>query len=182
MDSYSRFGFISYIFKKLEEIRPYYGKIVAQKIIYFLQEAEGVNLDYNFSFYHYGPYCDELARDIQLMEMNNIIKTSSDPQDKGYAIYLNEEEAIEFIEDSADLIKKYNDKITHAIKDFGRYKPSPLELAATIHYVYKELKSGNGHNIEKDEVIKIVKGLKPKFEITQIDDSYSNLLTKGYLN
>lgn len=37
-------------------------RLKLQKVVYLLQQS-GINLGYNFNFYHYGPYCSELAKD-----------------------------------------------------------------------------------------------------------------------
>ncbi|HEY0087932.1 MAG TPA: hypothetical protein VGB37_03755 [Candidatus Lokiarchaeia archaeon] len=183
MDSNVKFGLISFIFRELNKSRLYYGKIVIQKILYFLQETENVNLNFRFTFYHYGPYSEELARDIQLMELNGLINSSVDPKGMGYSIHLNEEVAQKYIEQSRQIIDKNSDKIARILSDFGRFKPKFLELYATIHFVYQDLRS---INVEmnasiKDNVIDIVKKMKPKFTSAQISKSYDKLLELEYI-
>jgi len=182
MDSYYRFGFISQIFKQLEEKRPYYGKIVIQKLLYFIQEATGVDLGYSFSFYHYGPFSEELARDIQIMEFNQLIITSSDPKDRGYSIHLNEKEAEELIRECSSLISDNQDKIDKVLEDFGRYKPSHLELEATIHFIHKDLRLQGKESDIRQKVINLTKKMKPKFNQSVISDGYDRLEELKYIS
>ena len=182
MDSDCRYGFISHIFKELEKYRRYYGKIVVQKIVYFIQEAVGIDLDYSFSFYHYGPYSEKLERDIQLMELNNLISTSSDPKGRGYEIHLNEEEAKELIEGCSSFLKTNQKVIARVLRDFGKFKPSPLGLYATIHFVYKDIKEQNCKSDIKGKVVNIVKKMKPKFQLSFISESYDELVELNYIN
>ena len=47
----TRFAIIRYLVDKLKDV----GKTKIQKIIYFLQEAFGVPLDYVYTMYYFGP-------------------------------------------------------------------------------------------------------------------------------
>ncbi len=181
MDSNIKFGLISFVFKELNKSRLYYGKIVIQKILYFLQETENVNLNYRFTFYHYGPYSEELARDIQLMELNGLINSSVDPKGMGYSIHLNEIVAQKYIEQSQQVIDRNSNKITRILSDFGRFKPLFLELYTTIHFVYQDFKAVNVNGNIKKNVVNVVKKMKPKFTLAQISDSYDKLLKLEYL-
>jgi len=95
-----RYGFLAFILDKLGENR-YYGLLVAQKIVYFLQEVFNVNFPYNpynFYFYHFGPYSDALDWDLQMMKSFGLIDIGSDPQRTGYSIEVNKKTAPESIQ------------------------------------------------------------------------------------
>ena len=54
----------------------YLGRTALQKIVYFLQIA-GVPMRYAFDIYHYGPYCDRVSRDVELLLADGVLKDAS---------------------------------------------------------------------------------------------------------
>lgn len=176
MDEKTKFGIIASILDRLGEKRLYYGTVVAQKIMYFLQEAFSVGLDYHFYFYHYGPYADGLDRDLKIMEMYEIISIGYDPKKIGYSIRL-EPGASAYIDSAKPMIERYFNKINKVIGLFGDFYPADLELLATIHYVNR-----NNKNLPKATRIAKVQKLKPKFGKNSINRQYTWLEKKGLLN
>jgi uncharacterized protein YwgA len=170
-----RFGFLAFILDKLGEKRLYYGLIVAQKVVYFLKEAFSVDLPYNFYFYHFGPYSDALDWDLQMMKSFRLIDIGSDPQRTGYNIKVNKETEQESIQLAQDFIDMNRSKINKVLELFGDYTPSKLELASTIHFVYKNNKINQTKTQLKSIVVEKVKKLKPKFTERQIEQEYNHL-------
>jgi uncharacterized protein YwgA len=181
MKETEKFGLNAYILRQLGKERRYYGKIVIQKIAYFLQEAKNVDFGYRFVFYHYGPYSEELSRDIQLMQLNNLIISSIDPMGMGYDINLIEDEASQYIDKSKKIVEKYESKINKVLNDFAKLDPAQLELYATIHFVYNDLKKKQNGKRLRNMIFNIVKKMKPKFSPAKIENSYNKLLNMGYL-
>ena len=64
------------ILKKLGMIA---GRTRFQKIIFLLKNKEGIDFDYNFIPYHYGPYSAELQLEINLLEAADLLQVI--PQD-----------------------------------------------------------------------------------------------------
>ncbi len=169
------FGFIAYILKQLENIKSYYGYIVVQKIVYFLQEAHNVNLPYNFYFYHFGPYDDSLDTHLRIMKNYGLIDIGIDPKGMGYDIEVKKD-AENYIESAKEFIEENKGKVESVLKHFGNYEPKDLELAATIHFVFK---NNNQHykGVELEKVvIEKVQNLKPKFLNPQIEKEYEHLV------
>ena len=181
MEQEERYSIIASILKLLKEKRSYQGKLATQKLLYFLKEAYGVSLSYEFYFYHYGPYSKDLDKDLRNMEMFNIISIKEDPLKMGYSIELNQDRQVdEYINKGNRLVENYKEKIKEVLKLFGELPPEDLELLATIHYVYKDVKDTS---YTKNSIVQTVKNLKPKYEISEIDSYYdyliANKLIKG---
>ena len=177
------FGFIANILEKLSEKKRYYGTIVVQKIIYFLQEAYSVRLPYNFYFYHFGPYDDSLDTHLRIMEAYGLIEIGRDPKGIGYDIEVKGN-AKEYIKSAKDFIEKNKSEVESVLKYFGNYQPKHLELAATIHFVFKNNKADKQTPKDaelKKVVIKKVQNLKPKFFKELIEQEYDHLVGIGVL-
>lgn len=176
MDEKAKFGVIAWILSRLDEKRLYYGTVIAQKIMYFLQEGFGVDLGYHFYFYHYGPYSDELDRDLKIMKLYQIISIGYDPKELGYSIKL-ESEANIYLDYAKPIINKYSKNISEVVELFGNLRPADLELLSTIHYV-----NTNNKKLRKITRIEKVQKLKPKFSIDTIKTQYDWLARRHLLN
>lgn len=183
MDEKIRFGFLLYLLKQLEQLEPkrYYGLIVVQKIVYFLKEAFDVKLPYEFYFYHFGPYSDTLDWDLRMMKIFHLIDISSDPVGSGYSIEVNKEKVQESQRLAQRFIKANKPNIDTVLEIFGDYAPSGLELASTIHFVYKNNKSKQPKAQLRRIVVEKVKRLKPKFTVSQIKEQYDYLTEKNII-
>ena len=96
MNDSERYGTISHVLKKLGETRLYFGKVVIQKIFYFLKSYSKLPLPYDFYFYHFGPYSDLLKHDLEMMQLFGIIKIEDDPKKMGYKIVLAENQKLAY--------------------------------------------------------------------------------------
>ena len=183
MDDLTRFGIISYIIRELAESRQYFGKVVIQKIFYFLTSYSKVPLPYEFYFYHFGPYSDLLKHDLEMMQLFGIIKIQEDPRSMGYEIIPGEEGQLSGgYEEALNVVKQYAGPIDKVLSSFGSKDPAELELLATIHYVFEKTRSGYENNEEhKQVVLQKTKQLKPKFTLESIEKAYVVLDRQGFL-
>lgn len=181
IDERTLFGFIAHILKQLSKERLYYGTVVVQKIVYFLQNAYGVDLPYKFYFYHFGPYDDTLDTQLRIMKIYGLIDIGSDPKGIGYSIEVKEEKVEEYIKAADDFVEEHKEKVKSVLNLFGNRPPSDLELEATIHFVFRNHKGKFGNRQIKDTVIQKVKTLKPKFTKKQIESEYDLLLEQKVL-
>ena len=175
MNEKAKFGFLAYLLDRLGENR-YYGLIVTQKIVYFLQEAFDVPLPYQFYFYHFGPYDDTLDRDLRMMKGFGLINIGDDPPGAGYSIQVNEDAANESMQEAGEFIESNKPKIDQLLELFGEYTPSELELTSTIHFVWKNNKNGGTETQLREVVVKKVGKLKPKFSQEEIERKYDYLV------
>jgi len=175
LDERTLFGFIAYILQKLEDIKSYYGYIVVQKIVYLLQEAYQVKLPYNFYFYHFGPYDEVLDTNLLIMKNYGLIEIGIDPKGMGYDIKVKDT-AKEYISSAIAFISENKEKVEYILNNFGSYEPKLLELAATIHFVFKNNKSNYKDSELRKVVIEKVQNLKPKFSKTETEKEYDHLV------
>lgn len=158
------------IIQKIVDVHRDIGKTKIQKITYFLQEAVGVPLGYQFRMHYYGPYSDSLDSVLSLAKSLGHIDIQPDPSGFGYHVTPCEEnEAVQVNE--ASVPYEADPTVVHsAIEMLGRLETSKLELYATIHFIV-----GIKGELPKDEVLKTVGGLKPKFTPDYIDGTYQAL-------
>lgn len=158
----ARFAIVRYLVDKLEDV----GKTKIQKIMYFLQHAFGVPLDYVYTMYYFGPYSEELNNDLLDMKLQDYLDIKPSPDLYGYHVRPGNE-----VIDSIDSkIKPYERQLNECLDKFGRSNPSDLELLGTLYFV-----KHSEDELTKKEIIKKVKMLKPKFDMPQIEEFYEKL-------
>ncbi len=169
---WNRYGLIAVIAYRLKDRSPQFGKTILQKMVFLLQEVYGVKCGYQFDLYTYGPFTSQLLQDLDLVETLGGVKVYPVisgiggyhivPGEKNYAL---RGKAKDFLEDPT-----VSNAINNLIKQFGSFNAKELELISTIVYVYKEMET-IGHALTRDEIVQIIKGLKPKFSQTEILDA-----------
>jgi len=165
-----KFFSIAKVVSLMKEKHGDLGKIQLQKLIYFLQ-VFGLELQYKYQIYHYGPFSFDLSGDIDRLETLKVIDIQ--PDKDGYGFHIRGGKFLgEVISESS---KKYEEcivTIEQVVEKFGGFAASQLELFATIHFVNKVLgDQGNNHS----PIIKCVSELKPKFTEQQIEDGIEEL-------
>jgi len=128
---------LSFALRKIGRIRldSLDNRINFQKTIYLLKEMGAIKEHYHFSWYIFGPYSSEAAKD-----GFNLINDDTD-------------KIINVSEDFDDKINKFKE-----LKGHGGREIKWLELLSCIHYIRKK------ETKEKDEVFKILKTKKPYFD------------------
>ncbi len=150
------------------------GKTAMQKYVYFLQEF-GVNLNYRYEMYYYGPYCFELSNDLDLLNMLGVIAIEDSPTTYGYSIKLldNTDKYLKQTEEQ-DILETCQSGFNKLLELLGNCSTRQLELYATIHFVDRILKK-RGKNDDADSVIHEVKFLKPKYSTDECEEAYQYL-------
>ena len=148
------------------------GKVQLQKYVYFLQAAYNVPVEYSFKMYHYGPYSEDLDRDMTILKLLGYINIDRDADGYGYHLTALDEPD----DDWNTIMSPYSESLENATQVFGKLSASDLELYATIHFV-------NDLNGEppQQEVVNTVHSLKPKFNESTINTYYALLQHAGLL-
>ena len=149
------------------------GKTRLQKITYFLQEAVGVPLQYSFRMHHYGPYSEELDRDLSVASSLGFVEVVPDADGFGYHVTSSGPEEDQMVVD----IRKYEDDIRRTAATLEPLETSELELYATVHFVGRL-----DQRLSREMVVTTVRTLKPKFTVQEIDVSYESLVDAGLIN
>lgn len=154
------------------------GKTVMQKLIYFLQESR-VPLGFKYQLYFYGPYSHELAYAVSDFESFGILSIRSGAGNA--TVYETGPSANIFIEANKSLIEKFESAIRDVLDKFGLKSSSKLELLATIHFISRSLHD-KGEAVSKNRVVELTKKEKPKFTEAEINSSYDELVTSGFIS
>ncbi len=149
------------------------GKTKIQKITYFLQEAVGVPVMYPFRMHYYGPYSDELDGVVSLAQMLGYIEIKPDPDGFGYHVTKGSE-STDLPSPPPELSDDLEESMDRATETLGALETAKLELYATIHFIGR-----SRGNSTRDEVLKTVQSLKPKFSEKTITRAYSELGEAG---
>jgi len=177
-----RFGLLCYIFKNLEKEYPYFGRIIIQKIVYFLQHHYNVKFPYAFTFYHYGPYSKELDSDLATMDIYGLIELGADPKGRGYSVTPKPEKMATYLDKASDVVKENKERIRDAVGKLAGFSPRLLELLATIHWVKStRLANAKMDQQQKKFLFTKVRSLKPSFTDAQIANSYEKLVDSNLI-
>ncbi len=166
-----RIAFIRRIVDRCDDM----GKTKIQKISYFLQESLDVELGYRFRMHYYGPYSDDLDGALSFAEALGFIEIEPDPDGFGYHVTACEEESP--WPDRYDIPTQHDvTQIDDAIEILGGLETYELELYATIHLI-----GGPESERSREQTIKTVGKLKPRFTHDRIDGAYQSLENAGLM-
>ena len=132
------------------------GKKAVQKLFYILQRREKQAKLYDFSFYNYGVYSQDLSRDIAEAARYDFIDVSYDGWANAYSIT----PSANFENNKRFVPAFYNERLCEDA--FGR-TAKELELISTIMFVCDE------ENIsDQKKIVERVLELKPKFSEAEV--------------
>lgn len=152
----------------------YVGRTAVQKIIYFLG-VRGVSMNYKFDIYHYGPFCEQILWDIDLLLADNVIKDQSINTEKfsKYTAGLSIEDLIEL---HKSRITEIADAVHSVVKTLVPLNPQTLELIATLDYVYRqELAKGFKGDLKQKVLSRFLEIKKDKFPAELVSTTYDSL-------
>lgn len=157
------------------------GKTALQKIVYLI-ERNGVNLDFEYSIYYYGPYSSLLDYSIQSLELEGAIELEQD----GFTqrIYNTDIGKGLIDEDGFSGFSQIElEKINFVLDNFANFSARQLELLTTTDYVAVEEERERHSNYDEDLIINGVKNIKgSKFSDTEIANAINDLKKHGYIN
>jgi uncharacterized protein YwgA len=160
--------------------KGYLGRTALQKIVYFLQ-LSGIPVRYRFDIYHYGPYCDRISRDVELLVADGVLKDISSSPDK-YSNYRPAEAADELLRSHADTLRSHQETINKVVQTLLPLEPDHLELLATLDYLYRQKKAGGGPGPWKEVVIdRFMEVKKDKFQRAAVSAAYDSMVLANLL-
>jgi uncharacterized protein YwgA len=179
---WKRYALIVKLAQAFQKINRQFGKTALQKMVYLFQEIYRVDCDYSFDFYTYGPFTSQLLNDLDYTEHIGGVNVSRvDNSVGGYEITPGED--VEYILKKAEGFIEapdINAKLEQLIADFGRYSAVELELRSTIVYVDRDLRR-TGTWREMEEILRLVKELKPKFSPDEIRSAIEELKSRQFI-
>lgn len=111
------------------------GKVRLQKTVYLLDQI-GFDSGFEYEYHHYGPYSEDLADSVEeAVAFGDIEAVSRNRRSDGvpYIIY-----KITDSEKGLSFVSRMDKKFEKCVSDLGQKSSVVLELAATIHWIFKE--------------------------------------------
>jgi hypothetical protein len=142
-------------------------------MVFLLQRSFGVDCDYSYILYTYGPYSSDVARDLDVVAGFGGAKVDYDFSFAGYEIHPGQA-GDDLRRRASNFLDEISPKLDKLVADFGGFTAKDLELRSTIVYLWKP-----GH--ARTDLSKQVHEVKPHFTESQIDGAIHELETKGYV-
>ncbi|MDB4948888.1 MAG: hypothetical protein JWM27_1537 [Gemmatimonadetes bacterium] len=156
-----------------------FGKTALQKYVYLLQALFGVDCDYDFPLYTYGPFSADLLGDLDTVEGLGGVRVSYLPAVGGYEIAPGEKSAL-IRHKAAGFLNQAAPKIDQLLADFGGFSAKDLELRATIVYADRDARRRR-HPRSEEALVRTVQGIKPHFTTQTIAGAVRELRRKHYV-
>lgn len=170
--SWKRYGLIAEITERFEIAKCRLGKTALQKMIFLLQRSFGVDFDYSYTLYTYGPYSADVSRDLDIVEglggaqINYILNG-------GYEIHPGSASG-DLRKRASGFLEEIGPKLDKLISDFGSFGAKDLELRSTALFLAKP-------GVNRAKLIQQVHEVKPHFSETQIETAITELEKKSYI-
>jgi uncharacterized protein YwgA len=179
---WQRYALIAELAQRCEGKCPQFGKTVLQKMVYLLQEVFHIDCGYDFDIYAYGPFTPQLLQDLDLVEHTGAVKIHPVVSMTGGYEISPGGQAAALIEKGSDFLNKGEVKkaIETLVDEFGHFWAKDLELRSTIIFVQRDSQK-QGKLLSADDIVEIVKQIKPKFTNAEIRDAVEELKAKKYL-
>lgn len=142
------------LIKELKSIGSWCGETHVQKTMYFLQEATGVESDFDFIIYKHGPYSFDLSDLLVSLQANGVIKLIPQQYPYGPSFDLTEDGEA-FVEEYASELGADIPKIENIATTLARKKVVELERLGTALYVSKKIGHENNIDLKADEITRL---------------------------
>lgn len=166
------YGLISYISQHVADL----GKTKLHKLVYLIKEIGKVPVGFNFRFYNYGPYSDNLAETLDFVTSLQGVKMKYDATVNMYEISAGEN-AAKLVEKANPELQNNKEAIDGILAAYGNNTAKELELITTIIYSNKNYEAKS-----VDILTQTTKNLKPKFSTNEIQASIRKLQAAGLLS
>lgn len=154
------------VVKRSHELKHPLGRTALQKIPYFLKR-NGVPLSYSFDLYHYGPFCQEILWDAEMLASMGVIVDKGGYN--GGSSYEVGESFEARVAEHRDFLNEHAANITAVVNLLSGLDASTLEVAATLDYFYRYVSASNAPSPRKQAVLERFYEAKPKYKAKQKD-------------
>jgi O-acetyl-ADP-ribose deacetylase (regulator of RNase III) len=159
--------------------------LVAQKLLYFLQEA-GEPLKLRFAQYHYGPYADNLRHVLHQFEGHFIEGFADGRNNPGTVIKLRpeaEHAAIDLIEQHLQQTSPSNARLQAVIDLIEGFESiHGMELLASVHWVAHHDPSVNDADSALSAIQRWSEGKRARLSPEHVQIAWKRLAEQGWLN
>jgi len=182
---WNRMGLIAELAKRVQPSR--FGRTALMKLLYLLQTVRNVRLGYDFRLYTHGPFDQNVLEDLEFAKGLDVVKVNINEYSyqsgfRGYGYRISKGKRSSVAEQNAKLfLKQHMPDIEWVVYEFGEKKAGELELIGTIVFVSREVESRKKSR-SADELAKIVREIKPHFDIHTIKTAIHSLHEKGLIS
>ena len=159
---------------------PPIGRTTLQKLVYFLN-VTGVPMRYRFDIHHYGPYCDDIASDVEWLCADKVILDTS--INRNYSNYKLGPHANLLLSNHVEHLQPLSDKIRKVLSALVPLGPKNQELLATLHYLYRQIRvSKNKGPWQKAVTDQFMKLKGERFSKEEVSKAYKAMVTAGLVS
>lgn len=170
---WEKYALIADLIRRFDDQRVILGKTALQKIIFLLQRVFGFDCDYSYTLYTYGPFCADVARDLDIVEGFSGAVIVHDLSYGGYELRVGPA-TDDLRKRGADFLEQVKGALDQLVNEYGRATVKELELRSTIIYLARPGR-------RNEELVSLVHQVKPHFSEAQIEAARRELEEKGYL-
>ena len=123
---WERYALVSEIVRRFAESHRRLGKTALQKMVFLLQRLYGVDCGYSYTLYTYGPYCADVARDLDVVAAFGGAEVLYDWGINGYCIRPGAANA-ELRQGAVGFLDQIAYHLDRLILDFGRFNAKDLD-------------------------------------------------------
>lgn len=153
---------------------PVRGKKKLQKLLYFVQEAEGEPLGFDYKMHYYGPYSPTLDSRVQALSHAGLVQSSL--SEDGVSLF----SLGELAKSVPEKPEPFGDKLARVVSRFGDLSPYNIELLGTIHFLARGWQAiGENEMKTLESHIRAWKG--SKYTRAQIIEGVRRLKEWGYV-
>lgn len=175
---------LAFTIKEAEQVAAksggYVGRTAVQKIMYFLG-IRGVPMNYKFDIYHYGPFCEQILWDIDLLLADGVIEEHSKNSEK-FSNYTAGPSTEELVSSHEEKIQEIADIVRAVVGTLIPLKPIALELIATLDYVYRQERAKGSAGGLKEKVLSRFQEIKKdKFPSDLVSQTYDSMVSANFI-
>lgn len=157
------------------------GRTALMKLCYFLQVVKGVPLGYHFTLYSYGPFDSNVLADLGTAESLGAVDSTVVYYPGGYGYNIQKAgRGDSVLASGADFLARHRVALDWVVAEFGTLTSANLELQSTIVFADRE-SFRKCETLTLEELARLVREIKPHFQVTSILEHASRLYDKGLL-
>jgi len=166
---------------KLAILRPGLGRTALMKCMYLLQTVKGVPLGYRFQLYAYGPYDSTVLDDLGMAEVWGAVTETVVRYPSGYGYEVRPGLGADgLLGKAAPFLDEHAESVDWVVEQFKGYSAAGMELIGTMVWADREYQR-EGETRDRNELIKLVLEIKPRFSLEQARSIADHLQRLGVL-
>ena len=160
----------------------YFGRTALQKVMYFLKVL-GTPMQYNFEIHHYGPFCDQVSNDVDLLTADGVVTDQARTTSSRYWNFIINPNgpSNELLTRHAGFVKQYQELVNKVVYVFGGLDPRHLELYSTLHYAYRYESAGKKTVSQEAIVARFTEYKDDKFPLDEVHAALRVLADAGLI-